>query len=89
MNIIKNYQEIINSKIEKNVKDILQQEEKFGIKDYKTYQKFARKVYITDDNPRNENPDKIRNTIKKYCNEGIVISDRRKAIKTAISNFRF
>jgi len=34
-----------NVKIEKNVKDLLKEEEKFGIKDYKIYQEFAKKVY--------------------------------------------
>ena len=33
-----------NVKIEKNVKDLLKEEEKFGIKDYKIYQEFAKKV---------------------------------------------
>ena len=31
--------------IEKNVKDLLKEEEKFGIKNFKTYQKFGEKVY--------------------------------------------
>ena len=48
-------------------------------------QKYAKKVYLTDDNPRNENPDIITKTLKKYCPKGIVIADRRKAIHTAIS----
>ena len=47
--------------------------------------KYANKVYITDDNPRNESPENIRKILKKYCPKGIEISDRRKAIKTAIS----
>ena len=46
------------------------------------------KIYITDDNPRNENPSKIRNELlkhihkKKACNIGV----RAFAIKKAISN---
>ncbi len=48
--------------------------------------KYAKKVYITDDNPRNENPKLIRKTLKKYCPKAIDISDRRLAIKTAISD---
>ena len=48
-------------------------------------EKYAKKIYITDDNPRNENPASIRKTIKKYCTKGIEISNRRKAIHTAIS----
>ena len=47
--------------------------------------KYANKIYITDDNPRNEKPENIRKTLKKYCLKGIEISDRRLAIKTAIS----
>ena len=33
-----------NVKIEKSVKDLLKEEEKFGIKNYKTYQKFGEKI---------------------------------------------
>ncbi len=51
-------------------------------------QKYAKKVYITDDNPRDENPDLIRKNIKKYCPRGFEISDRRKAIHTAISQIK-
>ena len=46
------------------------------------------KIIITDDNPRNENPNKIRKEIvkhlkgKKYFN----IGDRSKAIKKAITD---
>ena len=47
--------------------------------------KYAQKVYLTDDNPRNENPKTIRKILKKYCEKGIEISNRRKAIETAIS----
>ena len=47
--------------------------------------KYANKVYLTDDNPRNESPENITKTLKKYCSKGIIISDRRIAIKTAIS----
>ena len=32
--------------------------------------KYANKIYITDDNPRNEKPDDIRKTLKKYCLKG-------------------
>ncbi len=48
-------------------------------------QRYANRVYLTDDNPRNENPKIIRENIKKYCKKGIVIANRRKAIETAIS----
>ena len=46
--------------------------------------KYANKVYITDDNPRNESPKKIRRTILSKCNKGVEISDRKEAIKLAI-----
>ena len=50
--------------------------------------KYAKKVYITDDNPRNENPQIIRNTLKKYCPKAIEIPNRRQAIKKAISQIK-
>ena len=46
--------------------------------------KYANKVYITDDNPRYENPKTIRESIKKYCPNGIEIANRKKAIHEAI-----
>ena len=36
----------------KNVKDILKDEERFGIKRFETYQKFAEKIYRIRDNVR-------------------------------------
>ena len=47
--------------------------------------KYAKKVYLTDDNPRNENANLIRKTLKKYCQKAKDISNRRLAIETAIS----
>jgi UDP-N-acetylmuramoyl-L-alanyl-D-glutamate--2,6-diaminopimelate ligase len=41
-------------------------------------------VYITDDNPRRENPAVIRAQIKEACPEAIEIGDRGKAIGAAI-----
>ncbi len=41
-----------NIKIEKNVKKLLKEEERFGIKDFKTYQKFSEKVYRIRENVR-------------------------------------
>jgi len=47
--------------------------------------KYCRKIFVTDDNPRNENPKKIRNSIMKGCRKlGVEIGSRKKAIKTAI-----
>jgi UDP-N-acetylmuramyl-tripeptide synthetase len=48
--------------------------------------KYANKIYLTDDNPRNENPKNIRKTLKKYCLKGIEITNRRSAIERAISD---
>ncbi len=46
---------------------------------------FANKVYITDDNPRDENPIIIRKEIIKNCPKAIEIASRKKAIKLAIN----
>ena len=48
----------------------------------------CKKIYVTDDNPRNEKPEKIRgqlirNIINTNC---FNIADRSKAIKTSIMN---
>ncbi len=47
--------------------------------------KYAQKVYITDDNPRNENPERIRKAILSGCNNAQEIGDRRQAISIAVS----
>ena len=49
---------------------------------------YCKKIYITDDNPRNENPHRIRQTILKYINhrDCFNIGNRSKAIHTAIIN---
>ncbi len=67
-----------------------------GDRDYKKRPKMAqiaslncKKIYVTDDNPRKENPQKIRNEIIKNLkknNNFFEIGDRAKAIKTAILN---
>ncbi|MDP7615887.1 MAG: cyanophycin synthetase, partial [SAR324 cluster bacterium] len=48
------------------------------------------KIYVTDDNPRNENPKKIRNEIKTQISRKklIEISSREHAIKTAVKNIK-
>ena len=46
-----------NVKIEKNVREMLKEEEDFGVKDFKTYQKFGENVY------------KIRNNVIKNINK--------------------
>ena len=48
--------------------------------------KYADSVVVTDDNPRNENPQSIRNQIIGNSKNIIEISDRKKAIKYAINN---
>ena len=48
----------------------------------------ADEIYITDDNPRYENAEKIRNQILKYCKGAIVVSDRKKAIFLAIKELK-
>ena len=49
---------------------------------------YCKKIYVTDDNPRNEKPEKIRNEIlEKIINKNCFnIGNRAKAIKTAIQN---
>jgi UDP-N-acetylmuramoyl-L-alanyl-D-glutamate--2,6-diaminopimelate ligase len=46
--------------------------------------KLADKVYVTDDNPRNENPALIRKDLIDWCPEAIEVSDRAEAIFRAI-----
>jgi MurE/MurF fusion protein len=51
---------------------------------------YCDRVYLTDDNPRNENPKQIRSMIKKKINKLKLyeISDRSKAIKKAIFDLK-
>ena len=51
--------------------------------------KYCRKVFVTDDNPRNETPKGIRDTIMKGCKKlAVNIGNRKKAIETAIKELR-
>ena len=51
--------------------------------------KYCRKIFVTDDNPRNESPKKIRNDIIKGCNKSAIdVGNRKKAIKSAIDELR-
>ena len=50
--------------------------------------RYAERVYITDDNPRDENPALIRKSILINCKKGIEIANRKEAIKTAINNLK-
>ena len=55
----------------------------------KIAKKYCRKIFVTDDNPRNENPKKIRKSIIKGCKKiSIDIGNRKKAIETAIKELR-
>ena len=55
----------------------------------KIAKKYCRKIFVTDDNPRNENPKKIRKAIIKGCGKTAVdIGSRSKAIKNAIKELR-
>jgi len=55
----------------------------------KIAKKYCRKVIVTDDNPRSENPKKIRSSIIKGCRKlALDIGDRKKAIRTAINELR-
>ena len=47
---------------------------------------YADKVFVTDDNPRNESPTKIRSEILSECPNAIEIPDRATAILTAIND---
>ena len=55
----------------------------------KIAKKLADKIYITDDNPRNESPEKIRKNILSGCPSAKDIGDRFKAIKEAIKKCEF
>lgn len=46
---------------------------------------FADRVIVTDDNPRSEDGSLIRNAILSACPKALEISDRRQAIKAAVS----
>ena len=48
--------------------------------------KLAKKIIVTDDNPRNEKPQIIRSEILKYCPKALEIPNRKEAIAKAIKN---
>lgn len=45
-------------------------------------------VYVTDDNPRDEDPEKIRATILEGCPNGIDVPNRATAIETALQDLQ-
>ena len=48
----------------------------------------AGRVIVTDDNPRNENPQIIRSEILKYCPKALDVPNRRVAIAEAVKNLK-
>ena len=56
----------------------------------KIAEKYSNEIYITDDNPRNEKPFKIRNEIKKGIKNKKIheIPDRKKGIQEAVNNLK-
>ena len=68
------------AKVEKSVNQMLNEEEKFGIKNYKTYQEFGKKVYKIRDN--------VRNNIKKLKSKNkLIIGYGAPAKATTALNF--
>ena len=68
------------TKVERSVKLILEEEEKFGIKNYKSYQKFAKKVYKIRENVR-------KNILKLKKNNAKIIGYGSPAKATTALNF--
>tara|TARA_Y100000590_G_scaffold402968_1_gene489159 strand:+ start:3654 stop:6485 length:2832 start_codon:yes stop_codon:yes gene_type:complete len=55
----------------------------------KIAKKYCRKIFVTDDNPRNEDPKKIRKSIIKSCKKlAVNIGDRKIAIRQAINELK-
>ena len=55
----------------------------------KIAKKYCRKIFVTDDNPRNENPKKIRDEIIKGCKKSAInVGNRKDAIKKGIKELR-
>ena len=50
----------------------------------KIVNKLCKKIIVTDDNPRDENPKDITNQIFKFIDKGMIINNRKLAIKKAI-----
>ena len=69
-----------NIKIEKNVKDLIKEEENFGIKNFKTYQKFSENVYKIRENV-------IKNISKLKKEKKIIVGFGSPAKATTALNF--
>lgn len=52
-------------------------------------EKLADVVYVTDDNPRTENPEDIRNQVMEGCPNARNIGDRKEAIRQAIEQLQY
>jgi UDP-N-acetylmuramoyl-L-alanyl-D-glutamate--2,6-diaminopimelate ligase len=50
--------------------------------------KYADRIYITDDNPRTEDPEVIRQTIQQSCPQALNIKGRKEAIELAINTLQ-
>nr|WP_284706101.1 UDP-N-acetylmuramoyl-L-alanyl-D-glutamate--2,6-diaminopimelate ligase [Wolbachia pipientis] len=50
----------------------------------KIAQMYAERVIVTDDNPRNEDPAKIRHDILLHCSDALEVGDRKEAIEKGI-----
>ena len=50
--------------------------------------KLCKKIIVTDDNPRDENPKQITKQIFKYIDKGKIINNRRLAIKKGIRDMK-
>jgi nucleoside-diphosphate-sugar epimerase len=70
----------VKIKIEKSIKKLLRDEEKFGIKEYKTYQNFAKNVYKIRDNVR-------KNVSKLVNNHNSIVCYGSPAKATTALNF--
>ena len=70
----------INTKVEKSVKLLLNEEEEFGIKNYQTYQDFAKKIYKIRDNVK-------KNILKLKKNNTKIIGYGSPAKATTALNF--
>lgn len=50
--------------------------------------RLANQIIVTDDNPRSENPRKIRQAILTACPKATEVADRREAIRQAVSTLK-
>ncbi len=57
------------AKVDKSVNDLLKEEEKFGLKKYKTYQEFGEKIYKIKNNVK-KNIEKLKNSNKRLIGYG-------------------